>query len=142
MDPAAWCGSGGSAPDPRDLSLRAFGLGSWSPGYHDLLANLRRSSCFPAEPYPPKGWPDSSADGPGNGDFSRPTEEGFKLSSGTQNGVWTVVVILGQKLNFGKMLILLEQIANRLRKKQRYIGIIIKFNSKCFFRITKHVLWI
>ena len=48
---------------------------------------LRRSGCFPAEPYPPKGWPDSSADGPGNGDFSRPTEEGFKLSSGTQNGV-------------------------------------------------------
>ena len=49
---------------------------------------LRRSGCFPAEPYPPKGWPVCSADGPGIGDFQRPIEESFQLSNGTQNGVW------------------------------------------------------
>jgi len=95
MDPADWRGSGGSAPIPQGFiasGLRSRkATGRWSPGYPDRLANLRRSGCFPAEPYPPKGWPDSSADGPGNGDFSRPTEEGFKLSGGTQNGVWTEV---------------------------------------------------
>ena len=94
MDLAIWRGSGGSAPRPPGFiasGLRSRkATGRRSPGYPDRLANLRRSGCFPAEPYPPKGWPDSSADGPGNGDFSRPTEEGFKLSSGTQNGVWTV----------------------------------------------------
>ena len=49
---------------------------------------LRRSGCFPAEPYPPKGWPVCSANGPGIGDFPRPTEEVFQLSNGTQNGIW------------------------------------------------------
>ena len=90
MDPATWRGSGGSAPRPPGFiasGLRSRkATGRRSPGYPELLANLRRSGCFPAEPYPP---PDSSADGPGNGDFSRPTEEGFKLSGDTQNGVCT-----------------------------------------------------
>ena len=73
MDLAIWRGSGGSAPRPPGFiasGLRSRkATGSRSPGYPDRLANLRRSGCFPAEPYPPKGWPDSSADGPGNGDF-------------------------------------------------------------------------
>jgi hypothetical protein len=49
---------------------------------------LRCSGCFPGEPYPLKNWPVYSADGPGIGDFQRPTEEVFQLSNGTQNGIW------------------------------------------------------
>jgi len=79
--------------------------GSPSPGYPDRLANLRRSGCFQAEPYPPKFWPDSSVDGPGNGVFSGPTKDGFKLSSNVKKGVWTTLprlieAISGHKPSF------------------------------------------
>jgi hypothetical protein len=83
--------SGALPPDSRNLSHRASGLGRQPGGSLPVTLTVRQtlrcSGCFPVEPCPPKGSHIVAQTGPGNGDFSRPTEEGFKLSSGTQNGV-------------------------------------------------------